>query len=467
MEIKAKILFNKIKIISFTLSFLSLISIIIAFISIEVNAKSTCSTSSKTTLFDRIQQSDLNALYNLLSIFANNIISILIFINIFLKHTLRLSRDVISKTINPLTTLRDTNYSLPLIIELILVIPQPLIPFIDKCISCKIVSSLSTQYELNEILATIMLLRLYFIVDGVLYLSGYKSQTVYQICNMFCDSNTLDKFIIKSVFNMHPIFFIVFIGISMLIILTVLIHTYEQPISLDERKIEYVSDQNGSELISIDDFTDYGNCFWCIIIAMTAIGYSDYVPLTSVGKIIVMISTMTGIFLMSMLIVSIFRLLAVDDQHKNIMRFMKRMELSDKIKELDNEIMKTMMYRGYLVYIHNKGKENERKKIIAMEAKGKSLICLRKKLVYDAKNATNEYMLKERIIEKVNVFWKSISESYNKLKYNLERIEKALKDKRDIIINLQINVFKRKQQKMIGYIENEKKSKKTKKSKKK
>ena len=65
---------------------------------------------------------------------------------------------------------------------------------------------------------------------------------------------------------------------------------------------------------------------------MTAIGYSDYVPLTSVGKIIVMISTMTGIFLMSMLIVSIFRLLAVDDQHKNIMRFMKRMELSDKIK---------------------------------------------------------------------------------------------------------------------------------------
>lgn len=378
------------------------------------------------------------------------------FLNIFLKYKLQLSFDVISKIVNPLTTLRDKKYSLPLISEIILIIPQPLILFIDKCISCKIASSLSTQYELNEILATLMLLRIYFIADCFLYLSGYKTHTTYQICKMFCDSNTLDKFIIKTIFNIHPIFFIVSIGIIMLIIFTVLIHIYEQPISLNERKIEYISDQNRSELTSIDDFTNYVGCFWCIIIAMTVIGYSDYIPLTSVGKIIIMMSTMTGIFLMSLLIVSIFRLLVVDDQHKNIILFMKRMELSDKIKEIDNEIMKAMMYRGYLVYIHNKGKKDERKKITLIELKVKSLICLRKKLVYDAKNVTKEYMLKEGIIEKVNVFSKSINEIYKKMKYNLDRIEKELKDKRDIIINLQINVFKRKQQKMVGYIENEK-----------
>jgi hypothetical protein len=52
-------------------------------------------------------------------------------------------------------------------------------------------------------------------------------------------------------------------------------------------------------------FEDYANCFWCVFITMGTIGYGDYFPKTILGRGIIFATALTGIFLSSILIVSL------------------------------------------------------------------------------------------------------------------------------------------------------------------
>ena len=53
------------------------------------------------------------------------------------------------------------------------------------------------------------------------------------------------------------------------------------------------------------DFGFYWNCFWCIIITMTTVGYGDYFPTTLLGRIVIFITSIWGVFIVSMLVVAL------------------------------------------------------------------------------------------------------------------------------------------------------------------
>jgi potassium intermediate/small conductance calcium-activated channel subfamily N protein 2 len=52
-------------------------------------------------------------------------------------------------------------------------------------------------------------------------------------------------------------------------------------------------------------FEEYNNCFWCVFITMSTIGYGDYFPKTLLGRAIIFATALIGIVLSSLLIVSL------------------------------------------------------------------------------------------------------------------------------------------------------------------
>mmetsp|Transcript_6468 Transcript_6468/g.581 ORF Transcript_6468/g.581 Transcript_6468/m.581 type:complete len:81 (+) Transcript_6468:427-669(+) len=60
------------------------------------------------------------------------------------------------------------------------------------------------------------------------------------------------------------------------------------------------------------NFGYYWNCFWCIIITMTTVGYGDYYPATMPGRIVIFITSIWGVFLVSMMVVALTNTLKMD-----------------------------------------------------------------------------------------------------------------------------------------------------------
>lgn len=62
----------------------------------------------------------------------------------------------------------------------------------------------------------------------------------------------------------------------------------------------------------IMNFGIYWNCFWCIIITMTTIGYGDYYPCTVPGRVVIFVTSIWGVFLVSILVIALNNTLQMD-----------------------------------------------------------------------------------------------------------------------------------------------------------
>ncbi len=53
------------------------------------------------------------------------------------------------------------------------------------------------------------------------------------------------------------------------------------------------------------DFSNYANCIWYMIITMSTLGYGDYYARTVPGRLVSMLAAITGVFLVSIMVVSL------------------------------------------------------------------------------------------------------------------------------------------------------------------
>lgn len=61
------------------------------------------------------------------------------------------------------------------------------------------------------------------------------------------------------------------------------------------------------------DFSSYINCFWCMIITMSTVGYGDYYARTIPGRFVSLISCIVGVFLVSIMVVALTNTLNMSD----------------------------------------------------------------------------------------------------------------------------------------------------------
>jgi hypothetical protein len=80
------------------------------------------------------------------------------------------------------------------------------------------------------------------------------------------------------------------------------------------------------------DIEDFENAVWLTIITMTTVGYGDFFPRTSFGRIIDVILVVWGTFVVSLMVVVLTNTLNMDQSEKRALIVLNRLEAKKALK---------------------------------------------------------------------------------------------------------------------------------------
>jgi hypothetical protein len=171
-------------------------------------------------------------------------------------------------------------------------------------------------HSLNSLMTVFCLLRLWCIFKFYLTYSDYYSPRSQRICQMNNFDTSLHYSMkanmTKAPQNAYLILFLIILGYC------------SYCLRIFERVLDEVSGKN---------FSSYWNTIWCLIITMTTVGYGDFFPSSLLGRLIGIMACTCGIFLISMLIVTISNLLELTPIEENVFKIIQRIKLT---KEKDD-----------------------------------------------------------------------------------------------------------------------------------
>ena len=143
-----------------------------------------------------------------------------------------------------------------------------------------------------EVTTVVMFGRLYLVLRGVRFSSRWGTLTVEDSCNEYgCHSGTL--FMLKSYFQSSPYFVLTVSFLSSLLFFSLIIRILERPYAID----------NGTG----QNYVYTWNALWMVVITMFTVGYGDFYPQTHLGRALVVLACLWGMFLISMLVVQMAR----------------------------------------------------------------------------------------------------------------------------------------------------------------
>jgi potassium intermediate/small conductance calcium-activated channel subfamily N protein 2 len=83
--------------------------------------------------------------------------------------------------------------------------------------------------------------------------------------------------------------------------------------------------QGGSQKSSANDISNFYNAMWLTIITMTTVGYGDYYPRTTFGRIIDVFLVVWGTFIVSLMVVVLTNTLNMDQSEKRALIVLNRL----------------------------------------------------------------------------------------------------------------------------------------------
>lgn len=141
-----------------------------------------------------------------------------------------------------------------------------------------------------SVMASVMLLRCYILVRMLKYRTKWGSEDADEICEA-CGCEANHQFMLKGLFKDKPYFILGSSMILSILIFGFAVRTYERP----------YNEVNGQQ----QDYNYVWNSMWLVIITMCTVGYGDFFPRTHIGRMIIVIACFWGVFLISMMVVTL------------------------------------------------------------------------------------------------------------------------------------------------------------------
>jgi hypothetical protein len=182
------------------------------------------------------------------------------------------------------------------------------------------------EHSLNSILTVFCLLRMWYFVKFYLVYSEYYSPRTQRVCQM----NNFDT---SLYFSMKASMIKTPYHVYLLLFLILLLYC-SFCLRIFERVLDYHSDMN---------FSSYWNSIWCLVCTMTTVGYGDYYPSSTLGRTIGIISCICGVFLISMLIVTITNVLNFQGTEENVFLILQRLKLTKQKDDLAANLISKYM----------------------------------------------------------------------------------------------------------------------------
>eukprot|EP00357_Protocruzia_adherens_P011713 CAMPEP_0114990140 /NCGR_PEP_ID=MMETSP0216-20121206/10613_1 /TAXON_ID=223996 /ORGANISM="Protocruzia adherens, Strain Boccale" /LENGTH=459 /DNA_ID=CAMNT_0002353247 /DNA_START=259 /DNA_END=1638 /DNA_ORIENTATION=+ len=143
-------------------------------------------------------------------------------------------------------------------------------------------------FSLDSLVTSIMLCRLYLVWRLFSLYSSWADHRAEQICNdHYCEGGA--NFAVKAELKERP-----YTIVSCVLMATTIIFG----VALRNAELPYLG-------VSNQDWSYYWNGMWCVIITMTSVGFGDYYPTTHVGRIMGILASIFGTFIVSLMVVSL------------------------------------------------------------------------------------------------------------------------------------------------------------------
>ena len=335
-----------------------------------------------------------------------NIQSVLLFIAIILKEKIKLKSDIDLKNENVGATLINTKRYITIILYFIFFTLQP--SHIFQNIKIKETNDddgTIIYYSLNSIFLVVLLLRTFFIFVTLLHISIFMSVQSKYICRQYSCENSL-LYCLKCYAQYKPIQLYISGFLIILFTMAYGVRIFERPAN--------------------DIFDSYIDAVWLIIITMTTVGYGDITAKTLGGRIVSMLSCLSGVFLTSMIIVTITNFLSLEVHEKRMLDILEKTEQLEEKKSLATEIIQMyveIMTKNYNGYNYNKIMSDFQ----LLAPIKKKILELKNNESYRSTNFTKEYVSINNRIEYFIKYQVSILRKRENIYNNIKKLENRIK----------------------------------------
>ncbi len=252
---------------------------------------------------------------------------------------------------------------------------------------------LEVKYNINDFLLVIMLCRSYYFMKFIILYSNYYGARADRICKMMGKQSGY-IFSFKCLLISKTLQTLIFITIFTCVIFAYILKIIEGPVYL-------LSNKNDNE----NNHMKYMNCFWTVLVTMTTVGYGDYFPKSVLGRFIMLNVIILGTFIMALNINNFQSKTELNEQDRNSLNLILRLEEKDEIKNLavsyfKNNYMYVITKRKY--FRGEISNDNENKKIMINRARDKFFY--RKKY----KNVVHRFQIKYKMATDVDQVKKKI-----------------------------------------------------------
>ena len=118
------------------------------------------------------------------------------------------------------------------------------------------------------------------------------------------------RFCFKCYIVRHPLLTVLCTFLLVIAMLTFTLRIFERPYH------NSLTVENGDHKVGDRSFDRLFNSLWCVVITLTTVGYGDFRPGTTYGKFIIMIASIWGTFLISLIIISLQQVLDMSTPQK-------------------------------------------------------------------------------------------------------------------------------------------------------
>jgi potassium intermediate/small conductance calcium-activated channel subfamily N protein 2 len=250
-----------------------------------------------------------------------------------------------------------------LIFDFIFAFIHPNLIFKDKYVTTgKKWNLLEVKYNVNDFLLSIMLFRSFYFVKFFILCSNYHGARADRICKMMGKQSSY-IFSFKCLLISKTLKTLIFITLLVCLTLSYMLKVIEGPV------YKVLGGENNT-----NNYMQYINCFWNVLVTMTTVGYGDYFPVSILGRFVGFIIAISGTVIVALNINFFQSTTELGDDEKRTLDFILRLEEGDKIKNLAVSYFKNNFQYVITKRKYFKGEipnTNDQKKIMIQKARDK------------------------------------------------------------------------------------------------
>ena len=174
----------------------------------------------------------------------------------------------------------------------------------------------SVTYSLISIISIIMMLRVYHVIRFISSMSRYRTSRCQRLCKIYgvVPSNW---FALKCMVHEMPIKIITWMFILSLFMAAYAIFILETP----------------TFVYGCMDFTKFGNAIWYVIVTMATVGYGDYYPVTTTGRVVGFLASLCGIIIVSLTTLTFSNFLNLELGEEVSLKILERLSFKQEVRQ--------------------------------------------------------------------------------------------------------------------------------------